>query len=90
MTPPGHRPGALIVTVPFAPFHTRRPAATKIFPGPLPIGAPSLITLKANKGGEKGDVLNCRGKMPSLRRAGLAWIVQLTKTITNVPFASLA
>ena len=46
MTPPEHRPGALIVTVPFAPFHTRRPAATKIFPGPLPISAPSLITLK--------------------------------------------
>ena len=46
MTPPGYRPGALIVTVPFAPFHTRRPAVTKIFPGPLPISAPSLITLK--------------------------------------------
>jgi len=37
-------------------------------------------------GANKGDVLNCRGKMTSLRGRRFAWIVQLTKGIANVPF----
>src|SRR5271166_4099676 len=37
----------------------------------------------------KGDVLNCCGKMPSLRRAGLPGSFNLSKTIKSVLFAYL-
>ena len=50
-------------------------------------GLPRIPPPQAAVSGIKGDVLNCCGKMPSLRRAGLPGSFNLPKQSQMTPFA---